>query len=279
MSNKRKCFSSVRGQTALVVLLLTVVVMSVGLSLSREVITDVEISRKQEESARAFSAAEAGVDEVFYQWQSSGSIPTGLDINDGTAAMETVELGANQTGFTFPAAVEDGDFAVIWLTSHDSVSGEIVETANYFDFGDQINVCWDEDAAAELILFYKDIAADDYHTKRWAYDPLSRSGFTASGGGCRGLDNSASLNYADFEGAEIPIFMVVKVFYEEVAVGAEIVAIDNSVFSSQGLSVTSVGQVDSSSTEVVSRRITAFQTWDIPPVVFMEPLFSGGTTQ
>ena len=271
-----KNFFNCSGQTALIVLLLTVVVMSVGMSLSREVITDVEISRKQEESARAFSAAEAGVDEVFYQWQSSGSIPTGIDINNGTAAMETTELGANQTGFTFPTAIEDGDFAVVWLTSH-SDTGAIEENAGFFDSGDQLNVCWGGQAAVELILFYN--VGGDYRTERWAYDPQERSGFADSDdAGCRRLANKASLSYTDIEGAEIPIFMVVKVFYEEVEVGS-IIATDNSVFSSQGLSVTSVGQVDSSSTEVVSRRITAFQTWDIPPVVFIEPLFSGGTTQ
>ena len=277
MSNKRNCFSSVRGQTALIVLLLTVVVMSIGISLSKEVITDVEITRKQEESARAFSAAEAGVDEVFYQWQSSGSIPGEIVINDGTAEMETVELGANQTEFTFPTAIEDGDFAVVWLTSHSDI-GAIEENAGFFDSGDQLNVCWGGQAAVELILFYN--VGGDYRTKRWAYDPQERSGFADSDdAGCRGLANKASLSYTDIEGDEIPIFMVVKVFYEEVEVGSEIIAAGDSAFASQGLSVTSVGQVDSSSTEVVSRRITAFQTWDIPPVVFIEPLFSGGTTQ
>jgi hypothetical protein len=277
MTSRKKFFVS--GQAALVVLLLTVVVISIGLSLSKEVITDVEISRKQEESARAFSAAEAGVDEVFYQWQSSGTVPSEFEINNGSAQMETVELGAGETGFTFPTMIEDGDFAVVWLTSHDPNTGDIVENPGFFDFGDQLNICWGGQAAVELILFYKETVTGNYQTKRWAYDPLERSGFVVSGGGCRDLANSASIDYADFEGDQIPIFMVVKVFYQEVEVGAEIVAVDNSQFASQGLSVTSTGQVTSSSTEVVSRKISAFQTWDIPPVVFIEPLFSGGTTQ
>ena len=53
------------GQVGIVILLLTVVLLTIGLSIASRTITDVRLSRQEEESSRAFNAAEAGIEEAL----------------------------------------------------------------------------------------------------------------------------------------------------------------------------------------------------------------------
>src|SRR5688572_26536285 len=54
-----------KGQVALIALLVLTVATTVGLSLIARGVTDISVSRDIEESSRAFSAAEAGVEEAL----------------------------------------------------------------------------------------------------------------------------------------------------------------------------------------------------------------------
>lgn len=53
------------GQIALVVLLIMVALLTIGLAVVSRSVTDIRISKETEESARAFSAAEAGIEEIL----------------------------------------------------------------------------------------------------------------------------------------------------------------------------------------------------------------------
>ena len=55
------------GQAGLIILLLTVVVLTVGISVASRSTTDVKLSRQEEESNRAYNAAEAGVEQALSQ--------------------------------------------------------------------------------------------------------------------------------------------------------------------------------------------------------------------
>lgn len=55
------------GQAGLIVLLLTVVLLTVGLSVATRSTTDLKVSRQEEESNRVFNAAEAGIDDALSQ--------------------------------------------------------------------------------------------------------------------------------------------------------------------------------------------------------------------
>lgn len=53
------------GQVVLIVLLVVVVVLTIGLSLISQSVTDISISKDEQEAIRAFSAAEAGIESAL----------------------------------------------------------------------------------------------------------------------------------------------------------------------------------------------------------------------
>lgn len=55
------------GQAGLIVLLLTVVILTIGISVASRSTSDLSLSRQEEESNKAFNAAEAGVEEALTQ--------------------------------------------------------------------------------------------------------------------------------------------------------------------------------------------------------------------
>ena len=70
-----------RGQTLLIVLLLLAVVLTIALSIASRSITDINVSIKEEEAARAFSAAEAGIEQALIGGPVSGTLPNGATFN------------------------------------------------------------------------------------------------------------------------------------------------------------------------------------------------------
>jgi len=76
-----------RGQAALIALLVLTVATTIGLSLIARSTTDVSITRTQEESSRAFSAAEAGIELAL---KSGADVATSTDSTLHTTYSATV---------------------------------------------------------------------------------------------------------------------------------------------------------------------------------------------
>lgn len=259
------------GQATIIILTMMVAAVGIGLFLTRGVQTDLQMTKVQEESARAFSAAEAGIDSALYSWTPGEQ---SLSLETGDVSVLSSNLGEGEARFNFPGTVAQGDFGTIWLAVH-SEDGEIDEGNYYQSSNNRVWVCWENSAALELILFYK---SGDYKTERWAFDPDSdrrdENSFAApDAGGCAGLNLKAVLNLPD----GTPLFIIAKSYYGETALGAQATA--GAVFPSQGKLVVSTGEVDTLGDKVVSRRLQVLQTWDIPPLIFFEPVFSGSSIQ
>lgn len=75
------------GQAVLIVLLVIAVALGFGLSIISQSVTDAKISKQEQEAARAFSAAEAGIEEAL----KSISIGSGNLTVDGVEVSYTVE--------------------------------------------------------------------------------------------------------------------------------------------------------------------------------------------
>jgi len=260
------------GQATIIILTLMAMAVGMALVITRSVRTDIQITKVQEESARAFSAAEAGIESALYSWEPS-SDPHEYSLETGEVSVLSTDLGKDKTEFVFPGTIKEGDFGIIWLVGHDE-NGNIDQTQ--YHSGNFIRACWEDNAALELILFYRESVAGDYKTERWAYDPNDeRRGANnfdkPKVSGCAGLDlRTASLRWPD---GSIPLFLAVKVFYGDTPLGGWT---EGTVFLSQGKLVTSTGQVQSGADQVVSRRLQVLQTWDLPPLIFIDPVFSGG---
>lgn len=114
------------GQILILVLLIVVVALSVGLSVASRNITNLRTSTQTEQSQRAFSAAEGGVEDTL-------SKLSGLGIPAGGSRDLAVDVGDLSTGglsakvnvvaaTTYESVVEEGGVAQINLVKADNTS-------------------------------------------------------------------------------------------------------------------------------------------------------------
>jgi len=155
------------GQALVIILLVMAVGLTVALSIVSRSVTDIRISREQEESARAFSVAEAGIEESL-----RAGAATTVEL-EGVRA-EVIETGqGGGTEFVFEKVVDEGDTQTVWLVNH--VNGEL--GTNFYS--GTITVYWgnegqagDQDGtpALEASIIYD---SGGYKVARYAFDPNS----------------------------------------------------------------------------------------------------------
>ncbi len=279
---KRFIFTSKNsGQTLLVILLVTAVILTIGLAVASYSITNIKISRYEEESARVFSAAEAGIEEAL----KLGTAPESgmVTIGDITAEVtETVQGGGSDFDFA-GGKFESEELANVWLVGHTDEG--TLDPSTYFPANGIIDVCWgdettinDNTPAIEVALLYKD--GGDFKVARGAFDPKTDrgNGFDAadesSGGNCGDLAFSEEIDLSsDFglPGGTVPYSLRLRLFYnpdlQPIAVSA------NSNLPLQGKCYESKAVIVDSG---VSRKVRQCQFYESPPGIFDYVLFSTG---
>lgn len=262
--------NSQRGQAALIILAVMAIGMSIAFSLSRQITTDVEISQKETESAKAFSAAEAGIEEALRQLAQG---QTSVTLNPNELGVDEVEVQiqdqGNQATFLYPLEVRPGEIAIIWLRNH-TPDGQLDLNNGYNRTS--IKACWQSSAALEAIYFYR--TASDYQIRRWAFDPnatrASSNNFSTTIGGCSeidGLNLGVTLDLSD----GTPLFLVLRPFYQSTKVGA--VAETGSNLPPQGYLITSAGAVNRGETKI-ARKIMVFQGWPVPEDSILQAIWA-----
>lgn len=98
------------GQALLIVLLAMAVILTVVLSILSRTVTDINITTRSEESVRAFSAAEAGVEQALI---------AGADIQGQDFTADISGIAESTQNFIYPAEVARGDAGTVWLESPD----------------------------------------------------------------------------------------------------------------------------------------------------------------
>jgi len=167
------------GQALLIILLIMAVALTIGLSVVSRSITDIRISQEQEESARAFSAAEAGLESLLATGGAPGSV------GDFTIDTDIEPLG-NSSTFVFPKEIRAGDTQTVWLVDHlDEDTLDLNNPKSFTDFefhwgNEELSGNEETAPALEAVIIYKDLAGE-YTTKRVTFDPKpARSdGFTS----------------------------------------------------------------------------------------------------
>lgn len=108
------------GQAVIFALLLTAVVITVGLAVVSQSIVDVKTSTQSQETVKAFTAAEAGIE---YSLASAlvGTVNTQLTGTVGSATYnaKVTPLGLNQNYYILPRTMVSGDAQTLWFVSHD----------------------------------------------------------------------------------------------------------------------------------------------------------------
>lgn len=170
-----------RGQILLILILVMTVALAIGISVIQRSLSDISTSTKVEESSRAFSAAEAGIEKAltcttpgcgnvsFAENQSSANVP---DSSWGPAAPSA---GTQQAALEYPPLSKER-IVQVWLANPDSTSNPPVEFYNPSGINPRsLNVYWGnsatDKAALELTLVYWD--GSKYVNQKWYLDDSS----------------------------------------------------------------------------------------------------------
>jgi hypothetical protein len=171
------------GQIILILILITVVGLTIGLSLISRTITDVRISSQIEQSSKAFSAAEAGIESALKSGQAiptNTSLQYAFNLNDqdskSKATYQITKIGGTNSVFEFPLT-SPGNSQTLWLIDH-SEDGSLpdlasavtysLSTGSTFPNDNSIDICWGNNAALVLTLLYQD--SEGYKIAKATYD-------------------------------------------------------------------------------------------------------------
>lgn len=139
---------NIRGQALLLVLLSMSVVLTVALSIISKSITDISITSKDEDSLRAFSAAEAGIERAL-----ATNLTGTVDLSNNSKTNITItnlQTGTNRQ-YLSPFGLLSGETFIYWFVNHNS-SGEIDCGGSLSECykGRYVNVCWGDDTGSEI---------------------------------------------------------------------------------------------------------------------------------
>lgn len=294
MKKKKYLYS---GQALLIVLLSMAVVLVVVLSILARSITDVSISSQDEDSLRAFSAAEAGIEQALIIGSNIGSTEIGnASYNVGVSA-----VAEGEKEFNYPSSLFSGESMTVWFVAHDEDGNYSCEDNNCFK-GNQMNVCWgkegtfsdsDTTPAIEVSIFYTTTPGNYATTRiaRAAIDPReTRRGlnnFSAPDSGSCTIDGKIYQfqKLIVFNNLGIPVniqnlqnglqFAKVRFFYNTETtqkIGFNLDSPGNTLLPSQGLLVESSG-----SSGKTNRRIEVFESYGEVPELFESALFTVGS--
>jgi len=124
------------GQALVLVLLSLAVVLTLVLFILARSVTDVAVSTSQEDSVRAFSAAEAGIENALVIGKEGSA-------NGSNYTANVSGYSEGSSDFPYPAPLLSGDSATTWFVAHDPTSENIVCDQTHPCFsGSFMKVCW-----------------------------------------------------------------------------------------------------------------------------------------
>lgn len=268
------------GQAVLIILLVLTIGTTVALSLVSRTTTDTTITNQLEESARAFSAAEAGIEDALKTGVGSGGTQV-LTGGEASYAVTVASIGGAAGFFEFPRKVLRGSTETVWLVNHNA-SGGLVETPTYT--AASLSVCWSSEPTTPALLvtlLYKESSDGSYRVARLAVDPnaarAANNNFSTSyaGGGCGAGTQTAyrrTINFNALNGTINPVndtllALRIRPLYSDARIMIDTGAATLPV---QGKKIDSVG----STTGGTNRKIVVFQQYRSAPSAFDAALYS-----
>ena len=265
MFKKRKKNNS--GQAVLIVLLSLSVVLIIVLYIMSRSITDISLSNKDEDSMRAFSAAEAGIERALI----TGSFQSGgFDNANFTGSVS--EFGQGDDTVVYPMSLKSGEIATFWFNR---------PSDPVFD-GSQAKICWGtaatEPPAVEVSTYY--LESGVYKISRVSLDPnagrTATNNFTVATTGACTIDNETFQFYSTVSLPTVGTlqFMTVKPLYNTTVshkIGIDVSNIVNggSLLPSQGVKINSDGSFAGA-----NRSIEVYQLHPVAPSIFMNAVYS-----
>lgn len=171
-----------KGQIVLILILIMSVALTIGLAIVQKSLVDVSTSSKVEQSSRAFSAAEAGVEKALKESDTTNHSTVNFSGNNSqvkgivdTGLIPPVpEPGHRQTPLEMPPLAKE-EVTQVWLADFNSYSNP----PSLFYTQNTLNVYWgnspsDKDPVAiEITLIYHD--GTKYEYMKWYLDQVKRN--------------------------------------------------------------------------------------------------------
>lgn len=284
-----------RGQAIIILLLIMVVGLTIGLSVVSRSILNVKLSTQSEESSRAFTAAEAGVEVAL-------EASSGTDFSSTEANLQyecTKNIQGASDSYVFYNVAKDRAAQLYF-----SDPGNI-ENKSYI--GSKVRLMWGTYSpsfapspttpALELTLLYKTKTDNSYHVAKFTLDPdAARAGsnhFCFPPGNCGDqprisnftINGTSQIDDVKFQfGSDVdvssfntdPNFLIFgrfRLLYnsEPTTIGVKSVPPPVAIFPSQGSVIDCLGTRDSG----VSRRIKVYENYPSVPEIFDYVLFNG----
>lgn len=271
------------GQVVLITLLVLTIATTIGLSLISRTTTDTTITSQVEESSRAFSAAEAGIEEALRSGVGSGGVQT---LAGGAASYDVTvaTIGGAAGLFEFPKKVLRGNTETLWLVNHDT-NGALVETPTYT--ASNIGICWSSETttpALVVTLLYRESTDGSYRVAKTAFDPdtarATANQFSTSytAGGCGVGTNTAyraTVTFASLDASVNPATDTLLALRIRPAYSDARIMIDGgaTVLPVQGNKIDSTGTTASGT----NRKIVVYQQYRSASTAFDAALYSQGS--
>lgn len=267
-----------KGQIVLITLLVLAVGTTVALSLIARTTTDVSISSQIEQSSRAFSAAEAGVEEALQ----SGIGSSGAQVlTPGITYDVTVnQVGGSAGVLELSKKTQPGTTETLWFVDHNP-DGTLNETLTFT--GENLDICWSYEQPVEpavaVSILYKEGSDGSYKVARDAFDPVATRANTNQfqqipsppSGGC-GLTeyyfkNITFASYGINPVSDILLGLRLRPVYAQTKFAFNP---QNFSLPLQGTRIESVGTTETG----VTRKVVVHKEYTSAPTVFDATVFS-----
>ena len=176
-----------KGQILLIVVLVMTIALTIGLSLATRTITDIRTTTEEDNSQRAFSAAEAGIEKAFQE--DTGS--TGDFVNNTSFESSVTQITGSEFLLNNGSVILKDDAVDVWLSTYpgytDSWSGDI--TIYWGLSGDVCNTNEAVNTRAALDIILISGTRANPHAAHYPVDPCNARATTnnfesiTSGGG------------------------------------------------------------------------------------------------
>ena len=228
-----------QGQIALVVLVISAVVMTIGLSMSKRSVVETNITTDEELLKQAFNAAESGIDYFLSTGQNSFSSSD----NKSSANVVSSSIGGGANLIDMGELTKSNNVAFFWLVGHDS-NGSIDMTQKYN--GTMLTVCVDDSYVGSLKIDYF-YYQSDYKAQRVGFNVAvdnkvsNYSNIPANPvTGCAGVANSRGIDLGSLpfvSSGATPLLLAVKPIGGDTNIKIQ----GDNLFPVQGVEIRSLG--------------------------------------
>jgi len=259
------------GQILLITLLVLSIATTIALSLIARTTTDLNISNQVQESSRAFSAAEAGVEQAL---KAQTSIPVQTLSGGAQYSVSQANIGGDSAAYVFPHVTPLGEVETLWFVNHNP-DGTPMTTRVYTK--PTIDVCFSDTGspAIEATIYY--LKAGVYTVAKAAFDSISRANNfdIAVGGGCGAGTNTAykkTITFSDLSinpAVDTLIMMRLRPLYAN----AQLAVLPTQALPLQGSKYDSCGKTGTG----IQRCISVVQNYRTPSGLFDYVVYSEGS--